>query len=197
MKPPGDDIIDPIKCPRVDPDIRVLSGSYSANPGWQDGDFDNQNNHSLVIKVTYGLASFLFTGDLEKPAIETLLARETISPLLRSDVWLVGHHGSDNGTTPELLGAMSPQIAIFSACDPSIHVNWKTKAYGHPRRSVVEMIDHVIHRNRATPIDVLVADGAKKFSSYHLVHALYATVWDGDIDVAATPDGTLKVTTSK
>jgi beta-lactamase superfamily II metal-dependent hydrolase len=192
-----DDIIDPVKCSRVDPDIRVLSGSFSANPGWQDGDFDNQNNHSLVIKVSYGLASFLFTGDLEKPAIETLLERATIKPLLRSDVWLVGHHGSDNGTTPELLAAMNPQIAIFSAGDPSIHVNWTAWAYGHPRRSVVEMIDHVIHRNRAAPIDVLVADGAKSFSSYHVVHALYATAWDGDIDVAATPDGTLQVTTSK
>ncbi|HVU36124.1 MAG TPA: SH3 domain-containing protein, partial [Opitutaceae bacterium] len=39
-----DGIIDPVKCPRVDPDIRVLSGNYSANPGWSDGDFDNQNN---------------------------------------------------------------------------------------------------------------------------------------------------------
>ncbi|HVU31730.1 MAG TPA: hypothetical protein VHE36_15175, partial [Sphingomicrobium sp.] len=157
----------------------------------------NQNNHSLVIKVSYGAASFLFTGDLEVPAIETLLERDTIRPLLRSDVWLVGHHGASNGTTPQLLAAMSPQIAIFSSGDPSIQAQWTAWAYGHPRRSVVEMIDHAIHRNRAAPVDVLVADGAKKFSTYHLVHALYSTAWDGDIDVTATPDGGLKVTTSK
>lgn len=193
----SDSIIDPVNCPRVDPDIRVLSGSYPDNPGWSDGDFDNQNNHSLVIRVTYGAASFLFTGDMEKPAIETLLERATIKPLLDSDVWLVGHHGSDNGTTAELLSAMTPKIAIFSSGDPAIHLKWTAWAYGHPRRSIVQMIDQVVQPSRSPAKDVLVADGAKKFSSFHETHAIYATAWDGDIDVTAKPDGTLTVTTSR
>lgn len=189
--------IDPVNCPRVDPDIRVLSGSYPDNPGWQDGDFDNQNNHSLVIKVTYGAARFLFTGDMEKPAIETLLDRPTIRPLLASDVWLVGHHGADNGTTQELLAAMKPKVVIFSSGDPAVEVNWTAWAYGHPRRSIVTMIDHVVQRARSPAKDVLVADAVKKFTPYHLTHALYDTAWDGDIHVTAKPNGTITVEGSK
>jgi competence protein ComEC len=189
--------IDPVNCPRVNPDIRVLSGSYPDNPGWQDGDFDNQNNHSLVIKVTYGASRFLFTGDLEKPAIETLLARPTIRPLLASDVWLVGHHGADNGTTPELLATMEPKVVIFSSGDPAVQVNWTAWAYGHPRRSVVTMIDHAVQRSRSPAKDVLIADAVKRFTPYHLTHALYDTAWDGDIHVTAKPDGTISVESSK
>ena len=185
--------IDPVNCPRVDPDIRVLSGSYPDNPGWQDGDFDNQNNHSLVIKVTYGAARFLFTGDLEKPAIETLLDRPTIRPVLASDVWLVGHHGADNGTTAELLAAMKPQVVIFSSGNPAVQVKWTAWAYGHPRRSIVTMIDHAVQRARSPAKDVLVADAVKKFTPYHLTHALYDTAWDGDIHVTAKPNGTITV----
>lgn len=192
-----DDIIDPVKCPRVDPDIRVLSGNYEDNPGWSDGDFDNQNNHSLVIKVTYGAARFLFTGDLEAPAIDTLLARPGMNALLASDVWLVGHHGSDNGTTQALLDAMKPQIAIFSTGDPSIKAQWTAWAYGHPRRSVVTMIDQVTQRSRTPAVDVQVADAVKTFSTYHLTHALYDTAWDGDIHVTAKPDGTITVQGSR
>jgi competence protein ComEC len=188
--------IDPVNCPRVDPDIRVLSGSYPDNPGWPDGEFDNQNNHSLVIKVTYGAARFLFTGDLEKPAIETLLDRPTIRPVLASDVWLVGHHGADNGTTAELLAAMKPQVVIFSSGNPAVQVKWTAWAYGHPRRSIVTMIDHAVHRARSPAKDVLVADAVKKFTPYHLTHALYDTAWDGDIHVTAKPNGTITVKSS-
>jgi competence protein ComEC len=192
-----DPIIDPVKCPRVDPDIRVLSGRYSDNPGWSDGDFDNGNNHSLVIRMAYGGAKFLFTGDLEEPAIETLLEHTSFVPLLDADVYLVGHHGSNNGTTPALLSAMTPQIAVFSMGNPATHVQWTAWAYGHPRRSTVVMIDHVIHRKRSPATDVQVADGAKKFSVFHLTHALYATGWDGDVRITARPDGELRVQTTR
>jgi competence protein ComEC len=185
--------IDPVNCPRVDPDIRILSGSYASNPGWTAVDFKNQNNHSLVIKVTYGSSRFLFTGDLEKPGIETLLSHPPIKPLLASDVWLAGHHGSDNGTTPELLSAIKPQVVVFSSGDPSIHVQWTAWAYGHPRRSVVTMIDTTVQRGRTPAKDVLVADAVKTFTYYHLTHALYDTAWDGDVHVIARPDGTITV----
>ena len=134
---------------------------------------------------------------LEKPAIETLLDEPTIKPLLASDVWLAGHHGSDNGTTAELLAAMKPQVVIFSSGDPSVQVKWTAWAYGHPRRSVVTMIDHVVQRVRSPAKDVLVADAVKKFTPYHLSHALYDTAWDGDIHVIAKPNGTITVETSR
>lgn len=190
-------VIDPLACPRIDPDIRVFSGSYRENPGWSDGDFDNGNNHSLVIRVTYGRAKFLFTGDLEEPAIETLLERPQIAGKLDVDVYVVGHHGAANGTTPDLLAATSPQIALFSMGDTTSHVLWTAWKYGHPRRTAVTMIDQAIDRRRAAPKDVLVADGSKRFSTYRLTDALYATGWDGDVRITAHPDATFDVETAR
>jgi competence protein ComEC len=188
-------IVDPVACPRVDPDIRVLSGSYRDNPSWPDGEFDNGNNHSLVIRVAYGKAKFLFTGDLEEPAIETLLAKYQGNPLLDVDVYEVGHHGSQNGTTPALLDAMTPQIAVISMGNSAIHAQWSAWAYGHPRRTAVEMIAQKISRARPS-VQVQVADKVKSFSAFTLTKAIYATGWNGDIDIRATPDGKLTVQSS-
>jgi competence protein ComEC len=190
-------VVDPLSCPRVDPDIRILSGSYRDNPGWPDGEFDNGNNHSLVIRVAYGRAKFLFTGDLEEPAIETLLAKYQASQLLDVDVYEVGHHGSANGTTPAFLAAMTPQIAVISMGSSTIHASWTAWAYGHPRRAVVTMINQAIGRARPMPREVPVADRVKSFSPFMLTKAVYGTGWNGDIDIRAVPDGTLTVQTAR
>jgi hypothetical protein len=59
-----------------------LSGRRNDNPGWSHEDFDNKNNHSIVIRLDFGKASFLFTGDLEKPAIATERSRASLSKAL-------------------------------------------------------------------------------------------------------------------
>jgi competence protein ComEC len=58
-----DEIIDPVVCAGVNPRIRVLSGEQKTNPGWPQREFDDENNHSVVIRIDFGEASFLFTGD--------------------------------------------------------------------------------------------------------------------------------------
>ena len=190
-------VIDPVACPRVDPDIRVLSGRYDDKlPGWSDEDLDNGNNQSLVIRVAYGKAKFLFTGDMEEPAIESLVTRYQNSDLLDVDLWEVGHHGSQNGVTPSLLAAMSPEMAVISMGNSTTHALWSAYAYGHPRRAAVTLIAQAVRRERS-PTDVPVADGAKRFSTFTLTKAVYGTGWNGDIDVKALPDGTLTVTSSR
>lgn len=188
-----DPTIDPVNCPRVDPDIRILSGSYKTNPGWSADDFKNQNNHSLVIKVTYGAARFLFSGDMETAGIDLMLSRPSIQSLLATDVWLAGHHGSYNGTTSGLLAALKPQIVVISSGDPAVHDQWTAWDYGHPRRSVVQMIDQTLQRARVPAKDVLVADAVHVFTPYHVTHALYDTAWDGDIHMRAKADGTIDI----
>ncbi|MES2344139.1 MAG: MBL fold metallo-hydrolase [Pseudomonadota bacterium] len=193
----SDAVIDPLACPRVDPRIRVLSGRYDDSPGWSDGELDNGNNQSLVIRVDYGAASFLFTGDLEEPAIETLVSRYAGGGVLDVDVWEVGHHGSANGVTESLLRAMSPQIAVISMGRPSVHEKWTAWAYGHPRRGSVTLVDRYVSDKRRGPPRVLVADKVKQFSAYAPAHAVYATGWDGDVTVSAGPDGALRVELGK
>ena len=46
--------IDPVDCAGTDPKIGVLSASRDENPGWPEKEFDNGNNHSLVIRIDFG-----------------------------------------------------------------------------------------------------------------------------------------------
>jgi beta-lactamase superfamily II metal-dependent hydrolase len=188
-------VVDPLACTGTDPRIRVFAGGLTQNPGWSASEFDNGNNHSLVIRVDYGESSFLFTGDLEDHAIERLVDRSAAA--LDVDVYEAGHHGSLNGTTAGLRGAMTPDIAIISMGPHTVQRMWTAWAYGHPRRTLVELLDSAVARPRIAPKTVMVADRVKSFSTYDLTDAIYATGWDGDVVVTGTADGQLQVSTSR
>ena len=69
-----------------------------------------RNNDSMVLRVTYGESSMLMEGDAEKQV------ERRIASLYRPAATLlkVGHHGSANATTPELIEATQPMFAVIS-----------------------------------------------------------------------------------
>ncbi|MDH3972727.1 MAG: DNA internalization-related competence protein ComEC/Rec2 [Deltaproteobacteria bacterium] len=69
------------------------------------------NNGSIVMKVTFGNKSFLFTGDLEKEGERRLLSSDYD---LKADVIKVGHHGSLTSSAKAFVRAVSPDYALFS-----------------------------------------------------------------------------------
>jgi competence protein ComEC len=71
----------------------------------------DDNNNSLVLRVVYGGASFLLTGDLEHEGERALL--RTGQPV-RSHVLKVAHHGAGSATGEPFLAAVDPQLAIIS-----------------------------------------------------------------------------------
>ena len=73
--------------------------------------YDDMNDNSILLKMTYGQASFLFMGDAEENAEEDLLAQDYD---LKSTVLKVGHHGSKTSTSQELLDAVKPEAAVIS-----------------------------------------------------------------------------------
>jgi len=192
----SNNIIDPISCDNIDPIITILASDRTNDPGWdRNGDeFRNKNNHSIVIRVDFGESSFLFTGDLEEPAIETLVHEYSTSELLDVDVYQVGHHGSHNGTTDSLIQAMSPSIAIFSMSPWDDRQLWTAYAYGHPREDTVELLEAGITRQR-TPKNVYIASGVRRFYNIEMNDAIFGTGWDGNIKIRVTEDGTFRVTT--
>jgi beta-lactamase superfamily II metal-dependent hydrolase len=189
-----DATIDPVQCSPVDPQIRVLSGGRTVNPGWSAGDFGNGNNHSVVIRVDFGEASFLFPGDLENAGIADLLRRYAGTAMLDTDVLEVSHHGAENGTTPAFLQAVSPEVAIISMGPSSIHDPWTAFAYGHPRANTVNALDQVIPRLRPAK-SVPIATGARTFVDFALTRAIFATGWDGDVVLTANRSGQLAIRT--
>lgn len=88
-----------------------------------DASYDDLNDWSVVIKVTWGSTSFLFTGDASYQVIDSLNVGHV-------DVLKVGHHGSDTSTSVPTLEALSPSIAV-------IEVGWGND-YGHPTQETLD-----------------------------------------------------------
>jgi competence protein ComEC len=100
--------------------------------GWLlEGTRSDSNNNSLVLRLTYGRASFLLTGDLELEGELHLLAQEDLP--LDSTVLKVSHHGARTATTLRFLEAVTPQLAVVSA--------GAGNRYGHPHPDVLARLE--------------------------------------------------------
>ena len=101
--------------------------SYKLEILWpkKDANFPDTNDYSIIIKLTVGNKTFLFTGDAPTNAILN-------SNPGHIDVLKVSHHGSRTGTTEVLIHKLSPTYAVLSyALDNS---------YGHPMQSVLNAL---------------------------------------------------------
>jgi len=90
-------------------------------------DYDEQNNNSVVIKLTYGDDKFLFTGDAEKSEEDGIWTN------IKCDVLKVGHHGSDSSSSSNFLKKVEPSYAVISC---GLH-----NSYGHPTDDVLKRLD--------------------------------------------------------
>jgi competence protein ComEC len=68
------------------------------------------NDASIVIRMTYGNTSFLFTGDAQTASEQEMLSK---GYSLKADVLKVGHHGSITSSSVVFLQAVSPKTAVL------------------------------------------------------------------------------------
>ncbi len=90
------------------------------------------NEGSIVLRMTAGNATALFTGDAESKTEQALLTRYGRT-VLDVDLYKVGHHGSSTSTGQALLDAMSPQYAVI-CCG-------RENSFGHPHGEVIERLE--------------------------------------------------------
>uniref|UniRef100_UPI00261F9F82 ComEC/Rec2 family competence protein n=1 Tax=uncultured Campylobacter sp. TaxID=218934 RepID=UPI00261F9F82 len=92
---------------------------YSIDILWppSSAHFDNTNDYSIIIKLTVGEKTFLFTGDAPAALINQAVEDHI-------DVLKVSHHGSRTGTTKKLAAKLSPDYAVMSYAIGN--------DYGHP-----------------------------------------------------------------
>ncbi len=88
--------------------------------------FKDSNNTSIVVKLTFGQNSFLFTGDIPKSAEKGLSDVD-------ADVLKVSHHGSKTSSGEEFIKQVSPIIAVISV--------GKNNSYGHPHKEVLDILN--------------------------------------------------------
>jgi len=191
-------VLDPFGACRggVDPAVGALWGHVPSDPGWGEDDYNksryvNENNHSVVTRIDFGAASVLITGDLEEVAIRTLVASPAAASL-DVDVYVVGHHGSHNGTTRDLLAAMSPAWAVLNVGPSSRHGAWTAWQYGHPRQPTIDLLEQEVSAARE-PVTKPVGIAVKRFTDTLIDDAIYATGWDGSLVLEAGADGTIRV----
>ena len=75
--------------------------------------WSNLNNNSLVIKVKFGLKSFLFPGDIMNKAEKELVLISGDD--LISTVLIAPHHGSKTSNSESFIDSVNPEIVIFSS----------------------------------------------------------------------------------
>lgn len=198
----NDKTIEPLHCSVITPAITVLSGSVKTPPSyWKATDLSNENNHSVVVRVTYGQASFLFTGDLETAGDSLLINEYGDTGLLHADLWKVSHHGAVNGTNASWVNTVAPKYAVISCGQWNDGQNSKSKFntyhYGHPRVSTLQFLSNEITGNRA-PLNPIVAFTGitTAHQNFTVTKNIYCTAWDGNITISATPDGQYQVVTN-
>lgn len=100
----------------------TVLGPVNSNP-------EDMNTYSIVLKLTYGKNSFLFTGDAQTSGEEDMIGKGYD---LSADVLKIGHHGSHTSTSQDFLDAVNPKYAVISC--------GKGNDYGHPHKEAIDRL---------------------------------------------------------
>jgi len=122
---------------------------------WPVGD-KPQNSDSMVLSLAYGQSSLLLEGDAQKRTERLVCELEHPKATLLK----VGHHGSSNATTQELIDTARPEFAIISVGSGN--------SFGLPRYETLERLASARTRVYRTDLDGAVTfyfDGRSVTSS--------------------------------
>jgi len=113
--------------------------------------YDDINNYSAVLKLSYGSNTFLFTGDASEQSENEIINAEFN---LKSDVLKVGHHGSNTASSNAFLNKVQPKYAIISV--------GKGNTYGHPANITIDDLTNIgakIYRTDLSGTIIAESDG--------------------------------------
>ncbi|MDO8521105.1 MAG: MBL fold metallo-hydrolase, partial [bacterium] len=129
-----------------------LGGGVFADILYPDRDMTNMetNSASIVMRIRYGDAAFLLSGDLPKNLEDYEVA--IYGEKLRAQVLKLGHHGSHTSSSEAWLRAVAPDITVISA--------GKGNRYGHPHQDVLQLLGK-LH----IPYLVTFSEGTVRFTS--------------------------------
>lgn len=88
----------------------------------------DNNDASIVLRVSYGEVSYLLTGDAGIKLEKEMLANGDVQATFLK----AGHHGSNTSSSHEFIKAVQPEVAILSYGEGN--------KYGHPHKEVVDAL---------------------------------------------------------
>ncbi len=96
---------------------------------WPPATAADDNNRSLVLRLTHDRVAFLLTGDIEAAAEAHLVSGGQLAP-----AWVlkVSHHGAAAGTSAAFLRQVQPRLAVISVGADNYH--------GHPAAETLQRL---------------------------------------------------------
>lgn len=94
-----------------------------------NGEYADDNNSSVGIRLVHGNNSFLFTGDAEAEA-EADMLQNGID--ITADVLHTGHHGSATSSSRDFIDRVAPAYAVISC--------GRDNSYGHPHEQTLDTL---------------------------------------------------------
>ena len=120
------------------------------------GEHEDINDMSVVVRMSYGSVSVLFTGDMTGLEANDIIDSGAI---LLSDVFIAAHHGSaaDGANSYLLLREVMPSYAVISSAG-------KNSSHGYPHEALLSRLKDLgceVHRTDLEGDVVFVLDGTK------------------------------------
>ena len=104
------------------------------------GESDDNNEASIVLKISYGEISFLLMADADVSVEKKILEHANVE----ATVLKAGHHGSDTSSSEAFIEAVNPEVTILSY--------GKDNSYGHPDASVKSRLERISSQIYATAL---------------------------------------------
>ena len=89
------------------------------------------NNMSIIVKLTVNGVDFMVLGDAEEKELDSVFTAYPQTDY-RSDVLVMGHHGSRTSIHDEFLAAVGAETAVISC--------GRDNSYGHPNQEALDYI---------------------------------------------------------
>ena len=151
--------------------------------------YEDINNSSVVVKLTFGSNSFMFTGDAEDVSEKEILNGGFN---LSADLLKVGHHGSSSSTTQAFLDKVNPKYAVISV--------GKGNSYGHPNKGTMDRLKNKaikVYRTDESGTIIATSDGINITFNVNAGSYNYASTGTSTNTNTSSSSGSTTTTTPK
>lgn len=121
--------------------------------GWHGREYEDDNDSSVICRVTFGEHIFLLMADVSA-AVERQLVKDGIA--VDADVIKVSHHGSASSSDPTFIEEVSPEYAVIT-CGAG-------NSYGHPHERTLDTLEEcgaTVYRSDVNGDVSITSDGVQ------------------------------------